>query len=71
MESPGGWQLIGRTPVKAFNPKAENPFLFEAGNYLQFQRITIVEYEQIAAEAAAGQYKPVSRMLVLKGGLQL
>lgn len=69
VESPGGWQLIGRTPIKAFNPKAENPFLFAAGDYLQFQPITVSEYEEIAVKVAAGLYTPVIKDLDLKGGL--
>lgn len=69
VESPGGWQLIGRTPIKAFNPKAENPFLFAAGNYLQFEPISSNEYEEIAAQAEAGLYTPVMRDLDPKGGL--
>ncbi|HML34693.1 MULTISPECIES: 5-oxoprolinase subunit PxpB [Sporomusa] len=69
VESPGGWQLIGRTPVKAFNTKADNPFLFAAGDYLQFQPIGVSEYEEIAAKAAAGLYQPVIRDLKVKGGL--
>ena len=30
-ETPGGWQLIGRTPLKPFDPSRANPFLFKAG----------------------------------------
>lgn len=69
VESPGGWQLIGRTPIEAFNPKAENPFLFAAGDYLQFQLISVNEYEAISDKVAAGLYTPVSKYLDLKGGL--
>ena len=44
VESPGGWQLIGRTPVKLFDCGRENPFLFSAGNILQFKPIGEEEY---------------------------
>lgn len=47
IDSPGGWQLIGRTPVKLYNPSHENPFLLKAGNYLKFRRITEAEYREI------------------------
>ena len=57
MESPGGWQLIGRTPIKAFNPENENPFLFAAGDFLQFQAVSHKEYENIEKAVAAGEYK--------------
>ena len=57
MESPGGWQLIGRTPIKAFNPEKENPFLFAAGDFLQFRAVSLKEYEQIEKAVLAGEYK--------------
>lgn len=47
--SPGGWQLIGRTPVKAFNPRQPQPFLFQAGDYLQFYSISPQEFEVLTA----------------------
>ena len=33
LDSPGGWQLLGLTPVKTYDPERENPILFEAGDY--------------------------------------
>ena len=36
LSSPGGWQIIGRTPLNLFDPKRENPFLMEAGDKLRF-----------------------------------
>jgi len=56
IESPGGWQLIGRTPIKAFSPKSENPFLFAAGDYLQFRAVSRNEYDQIAQQVESGKY---------------
>jgi inhibitor of KinA len=56
IESPGGWQLIGRTPIKAFSPRAENPFLFAAGDYLQFRVVSRSEYDQIAQQVESGSY---------------
>ena len=57
--SPGGWQLIGRTPVRAFQAEAKQPFLFEAGDYLQFEPITELEYERIALAVIEGSYTTV------------
>ena len=34
--SPGGWQIIGRTPLTLFDPKREAPFLMEAGDKVRF-----------------------------------
>jgi inhibitor of KinA len=45
-ETPGGWQLIGRTPLKPFDPARANPFLMKAGDAVQFYAIDRREYEQ-------------------------
>lgn len=58
IESPGGWQLIGRTPIKAFHPAAANPFLFAAGDYLRFRAISSAEFTATQAEVVAGTYSP-------------
>jgi inhibitor of KinA len=38
-ETPGGWQLIGRTPIKPFDPSRAEPFLMKAGDSVQFYAI--------------------------------
>ena len=45
MASPGGWQIIGRTPVEVFNHKKEQPFLFKTGDRVQFHSISVEEFE--------------------------
>jgi inhibitor of KinA len=50
--SPGGWQLIGRTPLKLFAPWRRNPFLYQAGDCLKFKPISAEEYARsVEAEA--------------------
>jgi inhibitor of KinA len=44
-ETPGGWRLIGRTPVKPFDPVRAEPFLLKAGDAVQFYPITRAEYD--------------------------
>lgn len=56
VQSTGGWRLIGRTPIKAFNPDNPNPFLFVAGDYIQFKPITVDEFFAIRRELDAGTY---------------
>lgn len=34
--SPGGWHILGHTPLKLFNPTSENPFLFAPGDTVKF-----------------------------------
>lgn len=43
MNSPGGWQLIGQTPLTLFDKDASAPVLFQPGDAVQFFSIT--EYE--------------------------
>jgi inhibitor of KinA len=47
-ETPGGWQLIGRTPIKPYDPSRPQPFLMKAGDAVQFYSIAPSEFEQIA-----------------------
>ncbi|WP_273851597.1 5-oxoprolinase subunit PxpB [Guptibacillus spartinae] len=57
LDSPGGWNIIGRTPLKLFDAEKEEPFLFEQGDYLQFTAISEDEYKQIQREIEKGTYK--------------
>ncbi|MEF2965759.1 5-oxoprolinase subunit PxpB [Paenibacillus sp. M1] len=45
LDTPGGWQLIGRTPVRLFMPERMPPTLLEAGDHVRFCRITREEYD--------------------------
>lgn len=40
----GGWPIVGRTPVKIFDPEAEQPFLLQAGDEVQFYPISKGEF---------------------------
>ena len=40
IESPGGWQLIGRTPLRLFDPNREPPSFFQAGEKVRFVAIS-------------------------------
>ena len=44
MESPGGWQILGRTPVKLFDPAKEEPALLRMGDLVQFYPIEEEEF---------------------------
>ena len=43
-ETPGGWSLIGRCPVKPYDPDRGEPFLFHPGDRIRFRRISEPEY---------------------------
>lgn len=67
LESPGGWQLIGRTPLTLFSPSAKDPFVFAAGDYLQFAAIGLDEYAALKEQVASGSYAPVVRSIAREG----
>ena len=50
-ETPGGWQLIGRTPLKPFDPSRDDPFLMKAGDAVRFYPIERDEYDRARADA--------------------
>ncbi|HUW93396.1 MAG TPA: 5-oxoprolinase subunit PxpB [Bacteroidales bacterium] len=50
LESPGGWQLIGKTPLQLFTPQKKPEFLFSAGDRIRFFPITEEEFETVSEE---------------------
>lgn len=61
LESPGGWQLMGMTPVKTYDPEREVPILVEAGDYIRFVPVTEEEYLAIKEQVEKGTYQCVVR----------
>lgn len=59
LDSPGGWQLLGMTPVKTYDPAREVPILFEAGDYIRFVPINEARYQEIREQVEAGVYQCV------------
>ena len=59
LDSPGGWQLLGLTPVNPYDPQREIPILYEAGDYIRFVPITEEEFRDIRAQVEAGTYQCV------------
>lgn len=45
LETPGGWQIIGRTPRKLFLPNQSPPTLLQSGDTIRFVPITPEEYK--------------------------
>jgi KipI family sensor histidine kinase inhibitor len=54
LESPGGWHLIGRTPVALWDVRRDSPVLLSAGDKIVFSPISLREFEEMVAEAEAG-----------------
>lgn len=57
LPSPGGWQIIGRTPLRPYDPDREEPILYAAGEYLRFVPITPDEYNAIETQLSANAYE--------------
>jgi len=47
-KSPGGWHIIGRTPLQLFDVERESPALFSAGDHVRFRKISRDEFERLA-----------------------
>jgi KipI family sensor histidine kinase inhibitor len=60
-ESPGGWRLIGRTPVRLFDSLRSPPALLEAGDHVRFVPVGQSDYDAIAREVQAGAHRPAMR----------
>ncbi|WP_367567033.1 5-oxoprolinase subunit PxpB [Lacrimispora sp.] len=54
MDSPGGWQLIGRTPYRLFKPEEAGKSLYEAGDSIRFVPISQEEFEEISRKQEKG-----------------
>ena len=56
--TPGGWRLIGRTPVAMFDPARSPGALLGPGDRIVFRPIGQQEYDEIAAGVRSGRYQP-------------
>jgi len=59
VESPGGFWILGRTPLALYAPDASEPTLLRPGDRVRFRRIDRAEYDSIGAAVAARTYRPV------------
>jgi len=49
-ETPGGWRLIGRTPLRMFDPQAQPPTRLQAGDRVRFTSIDREAFERLRQE---------------------
>ena len=61
VQSPGGWHLIGNTPVPLFDLASPTPALLAPGDQVQFSAIDGPAFAELKAEIEAGRYRPVCR----------
>ncbi|WP_246197382.1 5-oxoprolinase subunit PxpB [Cytobacillus depressus] len=62
VESPGGWRLIGQTPIRLYDSQANQPFLLHAGNNVTFKEIQIDEFKEIKKQVEYGDYIPMIKV---------
>lgn len=68
--TPGGWNIIGRTPAALFNPWASPPALLEPGAHLRFLPVDAARFAELEGQAAA-QRPPLPRFTEGKTGLRV
>ncbi|WP_445736760.1 5-oxoprolinase subunit PxpB [Mariniflexile sp.] len=56
-ESPGGWNIIGNSPIEFFNPYNDPPCFAKSGDKISFKPISIDEYKNIKRLVEAGVYE--------------
>lgn len=54
LDSPGGWHLLARTPVRLFDTRRPDAVLLEPGDRVRFQPVSREAYDELAARAAEG-----------------
>jgi KipI family sensor histidine kinase inhibitor len=57
MDSPGGWNLIGLTPVQFFDPNAAPPVPIQPGSFIRFESKAAAEIEEIRQQISDGTYE--------------
>jgi inhibitor of KinA len=60
-ESPGGWHLIGTSPVRFFDPESANGALLGPGDAVKFRPVTSAEFSEIRSAVARNAYLPDSK----------
>lgn len=55
-QSPGGWLLIGRTPVPLFDVAARPPAVLQPGDQVMFEAVSRAEHDRLSAAVARGEF---------------
>lgn len=55
VEAPSGWQLLGRTPLRLFDPTRPEPFLLATGDKVRFDPVPAAAWDALAQRVAAGE----------------
>jgi inhibitor of KinA len=63
LESPGGWHLIGTTPIRIFDTLASPPALFAPGDAVEFEPVDSATFARIRSATERRDYRPASTEL--------
>ena len=63
-ESPGGWHLIGATPIRLFEPERPRPALLAPGDMVKFEPIDTASFVSIKKAADRGDYQVASEPVI-------
>lgn len=58
ISTPGGWNIIGITPIRLYDPSLENPTLLKSGDKIKFIPIDIDEFNLINTKVNQGNFIP-------------
>jgi len=64
VECPGGWHLIGTTPIGIFDTATEPPALFAPGDAVEFEPIDRATFDRLQVRTAHGEHRPLPSELV-------
>ena len=70
-ESPGGWHLIGATPLRFFDPARNPPSLLTAGDAVLFEPIDATAFAAIRTAVETGNHQPESEPLARMSAINL
>ena len=56
--SPGGWRIIGRTPMRLFDPSRDPATPVGAGDFIRFRPVSVDEWYEIRRQVLKGEYEP-------------
>ncbi len=55
-EAPGGWRIIGKSPLPIFSTQGHEPFLFQAGDLVRFEAIEDARFQEIQVQCTEGTF---------------
>ncbi len=58
LESPGGWHVLSLTPAPLWDLRREQPVLLAAGDKVDFEPVSLADYETLLARAESGEWVP-------------